>query len=90
MDIQEFLSRLHVEHHNSASGEYTCRCPAHDDRTASLTVNVQSSRYNGAPRIVFKCHAGCSEADVLNAMGLKVQDLRDDNTPPNGLSLIHI
>ena len=47
MDIQEFLSRLHVEHHNSASGEYTCRCPAHDDRTASLTVNVQSSRYNG-------------------------------------------
>ena len=84
MDIQEFLSRLHVEHHNSASGEYTCRCPAHDDRTASLTVNVQSSRYNGAPRIVFKCHAGCSEADVLNAMGLKVQDLRDDNTPPNG------
>lgn len=84
MDIQEFLSRLHVEHHNSVSGEYTCRCPAHDDRTASLTVNVQSSRYNGAPRIVFKCHAGCSEADVLNAMGLKVQDLRDDNTPPNG------
>ena len=84
MDIQEFLSRLHVEHHNSASGEYTCRCPAHDDRTASLTVNVQSSRYNGAPRIVFKCHAGCSEADVLDAMGLKVQDLRDDNTPPNG------
>lgn len=78
------MSRLHVEHHNSASGEYTCRCPAHDDRTASLTVNVQSSRYNGAPRIVFKCHAGCSEADVLNAMGLKVQDLRDDNTPPNG------
>ena len=57
VDIQEFLSRLHVEHHNSASGEYTCRCPAHDDRTASLTVNVQSSRYNGAPRIVFKCHA---------------------------------
>lgn len=84
MDIREFLSRLHIEHHNSASGEYTCRCPAHDDRTASLTVNVQPSRYNGAPRIVFKCHAGCSEADVLKAMGLKVQDLRDDNTPPNG------
>ena len=84
MDIQEFLSRLHVEHHNRASGECTCRWPDHDDRTASLTVNVQSSRYNGAPRIVFKCRAGCSEADVLTAMGLKVHDLPDDTTAHRG------
>ena len=86
MDIREFISRnnLKVEHYNSATGEYTCRCPAHDDRTASLTVNVKPSRYNGAPRIVLCCHAGCTEAQILAALGLKVQDLRDDNTPPNG------
>lgn len=86
MDIREFISRnnLKVEHYNSTTGEYTCRCPAHDDRTASLTVNVKPSRYNGAPRIVLCCHAGCTEAQILAALGLKVQDLRDDNTPPNG------
>lgn len=77
VDVQEFLSRLHVESHNSKTGGYICRCPACDGSDANLMVNCKPSKYGGAPLIVFQCHAGCSTADVLNAMGLTVQDLRN-------------
>lgn len=39
-----------------------CRCPAHDDRTPSLSVRV------GDTRLLFKCFAGCDTRDVLRAI----------------------
>lgn len=39
-----------------------CRCPAHDDRTPSLSVRV------GHSALLFKCFAGCSTGDVLRAV----------------------
>ena len=39
-----------------------CRCPAHDDRTPSLSVRV------GRTRLLFHCFAGCAAADVLRAL----------------------
>jgi hypothetical protein len=39
-----------------------CRCPAHDDRTPSLSVRV------GDTRLLFKCFAGCDTHDVLRAI----------------------
>lgn len=39
-----------------------CRCPAHDDRTPSLSVRV------GDARLLFKCFAGCDTRDVLRAI----------------------
>ena len=40
MDVREFVSHLRVAKGPSADGEYLCRCPAHDDRTASLCVGT--------------------------------------------------
>jgi putative DNA primase/helicase len=40
----------------------TCHCPAHDDGTASLSVSVS----NGT--VLVHCHAGCSQASVLDAL----------------------
>mgnify|MGYP003133590624 CR=1 FL=1 len=38
------------------------RCPAHDDKKASLTASLT------AGNILFKCHAGCSFEDVVSAL----------------------
>lgn len=46
------------------------RCPAHDDRQASLMV-----RRGDDGRTVVKCHAGCEPAVVLDAVGLSMTDL---------------
>lgn len=44
-------------------GKYgLCRCPAHDDRYPSLSIRV------GDRALLYKCHAGCSQADVVSAV----------------------
>lgn len=40
-----------------------CRCPAHDDRTPSLSVRV------GRTRLLLHCFSGCRAADILRALG---------------------
>ena len=42
MDIRDFLSRLHVEAGPNGSGEYMCRCPAHDDKTSSSVYSLHA------------------------------------------------
>ena len=69
MDIRDFISRLKVESGPNGQGEYMCRCPAHDDKNASLCVK------EGSKGIVLKCQAGCATDSVLSAMGLKMADL---------------
>lgn len=69
MDIRDFLSRLRVDSGPNGKGEYMCRCPAHDDKNASLCVR------DGEKGIVLKCQAGCDVQSVVSAMGLKMRDL---------------
>ena len=42
---------------------YSTKCPAHDDRTASLSVGL-------SPRRWVKCHKGCRKEEVLQAAGI--------------------
>lgn len=39
------------------------RCPAHDDRSPSLSI-----RNGGDDKVLVKCHAGCEQADVIAAL----------------------
>lgn len=51
-----------------------CHCPAHDDRTPSLSIGVAKSA------ILFHCFAGCSSAQVLDGLkrhGIRASDLFD-------------
>ncbi len=51
-----------------AGGGWTARCPAHDDRTPSLSIRDAAN--NG---LLVHCHAGCAQHDViaeLRARGL--------------------
>ena len=56
--------------HNGAA-----RCPAHDDKVASLTYKV------GNKGAVVKCHAGCTTLQVCTAIGLTLKDLFEPRTP---------
>ena len=74
MNINSFVSRLDGVTKNGHG--WKARCPAHDDRSPSLSV---SEGRDG--RVLLKCFAGCSAEDVLAALGLKMSDLYQS---PNG------
>jgi hypothetical protein len=48
---------------------WSCRCPAHDDQQASLSVSAGD---DGTALV--KCHAGCKTSAVLAALGLTLAD----------------
>ena len=55
-----------------AGGSWMVRCPAHDDRTPSLSICDAS---NG--KVLVRCHAGCGQEQVITALrshGLWAQD----------------
>jgi hypothetical protein len=49
---------------------WTARCPAHEDRTASLTVTEGDDG-----RALVHCHAGCGIGEIVAAIGLQLSDL---------------
>jgi hypothetical protein len=70
----------------SREGQYTARCPAHDDRSPSLSVGVGDDG-----RILLTCHAKCKTGAIISAIGLTMADLyvggrRGHNTERNGTS----
>ena len=74
MTIEDILSRL--EGVKGGGGQYSARCPAHDDKRASLSV---STAQDG--KILLHCHAGCTVPEILDALGLKKADLFQQLTP---------
>lgn len=81
MTMTEFLPLLHGV---SGSGkQYSAKCPAHDDRKASLSI---SEGEDG--RILLNCHAGCSAEEICGALGLKTADLfQMCSAAQNGVSI---
>lgn len=53
-----------------AGSGWSARCPAHDDRRASLSIG---EGHDGIAMV--KCHAGCDTSSVLTAIGLQLTDL---------------
>lgn len=49
---------------------WSTRCPAHDDRSPSLSIKEV-----GDGRLLLKCWAGCTAGDVVAAVGLDLRDL---------------
>ena len=75
MELQQVLNMLQNVSGPNGSGEYTAKCPAHEDRTASLTLTAKQSAKDGKTRIYLCCHAGCTTAAVMGALGITAQDL---------------
>lgn len=68
-----------LDAHGSAprgTSQLSARCPAHDDREASLSVGYGTTP--GALGVT--CHAGCDAEDVVTALNLRMADLFDEDT----------
>lgn len=68
MDVTDLLSRLNGV--KGRNGSWIARCPAHEDRSPSLTVKELDDG-----RILMHCFAGCGTDAVLGVIGLTLQDL---------------
>ena len=52
-----------------SGGQYSGLCPAHNDRSPSLSLTLTEDR------ILIKCHSGCSIKEVCSGLGIKESDL---------------
>jgi hypothetical protein len=69
MNINDFLSYFEKSY-RSGKDEYQCLCPAHNDKTASLSIKNLPDE-----RILIHCFAGCAANDILGAVGLTFDDI---------------
>ncbi|HPA50128.1 MAG TPA: DUF3631 domain-containing protein [Thermoanaerobaculia bacterium] len=68
-----------LEAHGSRGKGSAWQCPAHEDRSASLSV---SQGRDG--RALVKCHAGCDLEAILGALGLTVADISPERDERRG------
>jgi hypothetical protein len=54
---------------------WVARCPSHQDRSPSLAIRQSDDR------VLLHCHAGCTAANIMNALGLTFADLYDNSRP---------
>lgn len=69
----DIAERLHAR--KSGAG-WSARCPAHEDRNASLSISEGNDG-----RTLLHCHAGCKVEAIVTAAGLSIRDLMPDRTP---------
>ena len=64
--VELLLSRLeHVR--ANRNGTWVARCPAHDDRSPSLSIATGDDG-----KVLLHCFAGCGAVDVVEAVGLEL------------------
>lgn len=69
MTADDLLSKLDKVK-RTGQGKWLACCPAHADKTASLSVRELDDR-----RVLVHCFAGCSVHEVVAAVGLELTDL---------------
>lgn len=77
MTAHEILSRLQGV--KGGHGQWTARCPAHDDRQSSLSVGEGEDG-----RVLLRCHAGCDVDRITAALGITKSDLFPDKPQREG------
>lgn len=61
----------------AGQGRWMAKCPAHDDREASLSLKVGTDG-----KALMRCHAGCDTPAIVTAIGLKMADLFPEGSKP--------
>jgi putative DNA primase/helicase len=67
MNLEAILDRFEGVRRSGAG--WVARCPAHDDRNPSLSINERDGK------ILLHCHAGCSQEAVLAALKIGPREL---------------
>ena len=76
LTIHDILGQLGCRSRPDGEGNYKCRCPAHDDKQASLSVR------EGDKGIVLRCFAGCTLDAICSRLGMKPADLFWEDDKP--------
>jgi hypothetical protein len=69
MNAYDIVDRLHAVR-SRGDGQWSARCPAHEDRGPSLSVKQLPDG-----RVLMHCFAGCGVDNVVGAIGLSLEDL---------------
>ncbi len=69
MAVEALLAQLSGLRQTSGDS-WIAKCPAHEDKSPSLTVRALSDG-----RVLIHCFAGCGAAEVVGAVGLAMTDL---------------
>lgn len=72
MNAAPFLNRLEKVR-SRGHGKWSARCPAHQDRSPSLSIQEIGQR------ILLHCFGGCEPVAIVEALGLQLRDLFTDN-----------
>lgn len=67
--LQNVLSKL-PDAKEQSPNQWSARCRAHDDRTASLSISQGKD-----DRVLLHCHAGCSPMSIVGSIGIRLSDL---------------
>lgn len=70
--LEKVLNRLDKVKSTGRSKWMAC-CPAHDDKDPSLSITEA-----GDGTVLLKCWAGCTAAEIVEAIGLGLRDLFPD------------
>src|SRR5262245_1267419 len=76
--LELVLSRLPDAKKLQSEG-WKAKCPAHDDRTPSLSVKEGDKQ-----AVVLNCFAGCGFEAILRALGLDPKDFKPERDRPHG------
>jgi len=68
MTYDDFLS--HLQGVKQSGSGATAKCPAHDDDNPSLSISMGDDG-----KIILHCHAGCTNENIVETLGLKLSDL---------------
>jgi hypothetical protein len=57
-DLDQLAQALDPKAKRAGNGSWSCCCPAHEDKHASPSLSMKDGR------LLWRCHSGCSQADV--------------------------
>ena len=77
MTTKEWVVLLHAKRQGKDE-QYIAKCPAHDDKHASLSIGT-----DGQGNTLLYCHAGCSAEAIVAAVGKTMSNLYADVQPKN-------
>jgi hypothetical protein len=58
MNLDQLARALDPKARRAGNGSWSCRCPTHKDTHSSLSLSMKDGR------LLWRCHSGCSQADV--------------------------
>jgi hypothetical protein len=77
-ELELVLSRLEAVRERQ-NGQWSARCPAHDDKGPSLSVRLGQ---NGG--VLVHCFAACTVSEIVASLGLELSDLFPPRERPAG------